>query len=816
MQNKLTYTIQPNESITRFLYTDIEFERINSPYQKLNPITRKEEGFADIEYPVRTNYRKNRVTNSIIPEGEFNNIYVPFENDKVDFSLFLTTPHVLKTALKTFFKFSKETKIRFQLYTAGSIQIWINDELQEVFEPFTRNYESSTMIELNFQQGINDIKVLMEDLAERDCNYVFKMVNKSNDVIDGFIPLENEADYRMKEEFLYSLYPLKDIFLEGDIVIASEQLERTDDLQLSIEINPSNTVSLEAEMQDGNITEFKMLDKNVVIKKNQNKIILDKVDLFESSGLTRIRINIELNNNKFISREMVFSVYNSAKFSKLVQQNTLEERKVSALEYFSKLDIDDINVAIANIYLDQYRKVDLFSKYRSAFALIEQKGDCSDFILAPLLATYSKYGDRFNKSFHKKFKKLVLDFRYWIDEPGNDVMWYFSENHALLFHVSQYLAGNLYKNDVFTVSGRKGIKQYEKGRERLYQWFKDFFENGFSEWNSTTYFPIDFIGFFSLYIAAPDKDIKMLAKKGLDYTFKIMAINYHGGTLASTYGRVYEHTLKAMPLGELSNIMQIVWNNGFFNNALRASTLLSMTDYSPPKEYNDFLKMKDDFTAEYVQGKNEVYIYQYKTKEYSLSSAINYKPGQHGHQQHIGNISLGDGVFLWINNPGEKAFSGVGRPSYWAGNKILPRVRQFKNTAFYEYNLAKTEEKTIHLYLPFWSLDEIILNRWIAIRRHNSYVGIYFSQGYSVYKNSAIKNRAITSTGEDHQVIVKCSSKKEAGSFEAFVNLLEQQRIEISNDKWSYTDFQYGEIVISDDVLIKGKRIEYKPTINLM
>ena len=30
--------------------------------------------------------------------------------------------------------------------------------------------------------------------------------------------------------------------------------------------------------------------------------------------------------------------------------------------------------------------------------------------------------------------EAILGFRYWLDEPGNDVMWYWSENHVLCFH----------------------------------------------------------------------------------------------------------------------------------------------------------------------------------------------------------------------------------------------------------------------------------------------------------------------------------------------------------------------------------------------
>jgi len=50
-------------------------------------------------------------------------------------------------------------------------------------------------------------------------------------------------------------------------------------------------------------------------------------------------------------------------------------------------------------------------------------------------------------------------------------------------------------------------------KRRLEEWFDIFFKYGYSEWNSTTYLPINLIGFFSLYETAPDKEIRNLAKK---------------------------------------------------------------------------------------------------------------------------------------------------------------------------------------------------------------------------------------------------------------------------------------------------------------
>ncbi len=70
--------------------------------------------------------------------------------------------------------------------------------------------------------------------------------------------------------------------------------------------------------------------------------------------------------------------------------------------------------------------------------------DCADFALVPLLWCRTAYGQHIGKDVVAKIDEAILSYRYWMDEPGNDVQWYFSENHALLFHTACYLAGALH------------------------------------------------------------------------------------------------------------------------------------------------------------------------------------------------------------------------------------------------------------------------------------------------------------------------------------------------------------------------------------
>jgi hypothetical protein len=66
-----------------------------------------------------------------------------------------------------------------------------------------------------------------------------------------------------------------------------------------------------------------------------------------------------------------------------------------------------------------------------------------------------------------RIDRTVAGYRYWMDEPGDDVQWYFSENHALLFHTAAHLGGHLLPDATFTRSGRKGSEQSAVGAKAL-------------------------------------------------------------------------------------------------------------------------------------------------------------------------------------------------------------------------------------------------------------------------------------------------------------------------------------------------------------
>ncbi|MEG0722406.1 MAG: hypothetical protein RR446_11765, partial [Lachnospiraceae bacterium] len=95
---------------------------------------------------------------------------------------------------------------------------------------------------------------------------------------------------------------------------------------------------------------------------------------------------------------------------------------------------------------------------------IEARVDCSDFLLVGILRLMKKY--KLDADLLEAIKKAVLNYRYWMDEDGSDGMCFWSENHALMFHGSQMLAGQMYSDELFIRSKRLGKEQEAYGEAR--------------------------------------------------------------------------------------------------------------------------------------------------------------------------------------------------------------------------------------------------------------------------------------------------------------------------------------------------------------
>lgn len=790
---ELTYAIQKNATISRWNMTRMGQEPFTSPKKTFDAPVNMEESYVQVVYPVREAFwKENRIEKAVRYDGEYPELYFPFENNRVDLSTFIHTPHYIYVNARAGLRAPRAGGYPFALYTCGGVKIWVNGVEQALFAPYTRNIAGCSQITLNLEEGYNEIKVYADELAERDVFFYFELRYRGDIPLEGVVEVQEDPEQiRKAEKFLTSCYFQQDMYLEGQAKLFYDPACLEKDETLYITAKTFGTGKGLGDVEYVERTAEKSRDHLIFADTKDSNILISRVSVCMKVG------------RYLIPRNLFVGLIPKGKIS-LTPAPTIRERKQQALAFVLEHGELGCQSIIASLELLHAWNQKAFAGFDYICKRIEAHEDCADFSIVPLSLVKIRYGEYLSSAQEERIRKMVLQFRYWIDEPGDDVMWYFSENHAFLFHCAQYLWGYLYPEETFEASGRTGWEQYQLGKSRVEEWFETFFTYGFAEWNSATYIPIDLLGFFTLYIGAPDEEIRALAKKALDQTMKLIAWNSYEGIMNSTYGRTYEENIKTRIQTEPNFINWISFGEGYVTYYGSATGLYAISDYEP-EDYQAQCRLEqgEGSTLEYMQGMGNVSISVYRTNDYLTAGVRQFKPFRHGHQQHLMNVVFGKEkpAIFYVNHPGERMFSGENRPSYWAGNGTIPWMERYQNLTFMIFDTDPNElVHYIHAYTPLYEYDEYSCSgNWFFARSGDGYLGCWFSNGYTVTMSGANCRKELISQGLRHGVVVKCGSREEFGSFQAF-----QKALESSAPHWdgrrsiSCTDCQYGTIQVDN------------------
>lgn len=259
------------------------------------------------------------------------------ESGMVHFSLFKPIATHSQRWLYVNLHTDKPGEYAFQLATCGGVRIWVNGAEAARFTPFTRNRLQICQINLPLQQGENSLLIHLEELCERETQFVLRMIYQ------GQAPLE----VRLAEE---------DDALPSYHRATAERYE------------------------------------------DEGRALLTRLKLGKADEQAQ------------------------ALLVRLLQ-------RVSAREEGS-----------------------------------------SSALISLLWLWHDYHGDIFVPVLWRRVRSAILGYRYWFDELGNDVMWFTSANNALSFHTAQYLAGQMFRDERFTASGRLGREQQALAAQRLAYW----------------------------------------------------------------------------------------------------------------------------------------------------------------------------------------------------------------------------------------------------------------------------------------------------------------------------------------------------------
>jgi hypothetical protein len=689
------------------------------------------------------------------------------EDHFVDMTAFYHTCHYLRTWAYTRVASPAAQEVTLVLATNGPADVWVNGEHIHRQEHSHHQMPYSVSFQTGFQEGHNEILVRFEEVAARDCPYAMALqvigLPKDPERPDVFIPTAIEAVARRSvlEEAFENAYLTQEVYVSDETIEVHwpEEMPVTASLMIRLQ-TPSGRIYGESN-REGKSGNRALVGYPYQLYEDYYHVHLMPQAREYYEGNMRIMRDIGFWTVKKEYSQESYDTYTNRRIEALYDAFRRETGIYTELGIYAE---------IAKMAVGRWHdvKTDTFLK---AIDGINQRRDCSDFYLIGLLGMIIRHGDdpSFPPELKQPLEECILNFKYWADEPGEDAMWFWSENHQILFHACEILAGQLYPDRTFTNSGQTGQWHRAKGERLATVWLHKRGTGGFQEWDSNCYFEEDLLALSHLIDLAETQQVYELAAVIMDKMFLSMALNSYKGVFGSTHGRSYAPMITGGRLEPTAGIGRLMWGMGAFNPSIRGLVSMAVQEnYQLPSiieaiatDLPEEMWNRERHTGEFDEaldlktGSWEVNKVAYKTPDYMLCSAQDYCPGERGSQQHIWQATMGPDAVVFVNHPPCVSKEGSHRPNFWSGNVILPRAAQWKDVLISVHNIPDDDWlEFTHAYFPAHAFDEHVLREdgnghtWAFAKKDDGYLAITAAQGVQFITIGEAAYRELRSYGQ--------------------------------------------------------------------
>jgi len=705
--------------------------------------------------------------------------YVRTRHDHlVDLSVFHHITHYLRAWAYTEIASPAEQEVTFILTTNGPADIWINDQHVHRQEHFYHQIPNRVSFQTSLKSGINPLMVRFEEVAARECPYSMALQ------LVGFQPKQGAEDKvvriptgapdplrRMKLELLFEACHIRqDVFT------------RLEEMFIYLPEGPAAWTEFTIRMQTPEGSIYGELTRNQRMENPQTFGFTYQIPEGSYQFLFMPTLQEYYEGNVRVTRAREFFAANNT-FS-TQPYGTYAVRRTEGLKDAARRK-NNVFSEIAKMELGTWSKVNE-KMVLDTIDGINRRRDCSDFYLCGLLGVLYRYAnkDNFPAALRQPLEDCVVNFKYWHDEPGSDAMCYTTENHSILFHTCEVLAGQLYPERIFSNTNQPGTWHKEKGERLALEWLHNRANSGFKEWDSNTYFEEDTLALSTLVSLADNPQVYELAALVMDKMFFTTAVNSFKGVFGSTHGRSYTPYIKTGYREGTSGVTRLLWGMGVFNDRMLGTVGLACSSYELPPiiaaiaaDQPEALWSKEQHTGDEQDFRNSgsagtgVNKVTYKTPDYMLCSAQDWHPGEFGYQQHIWQATLSPEVTIFTSHPSCASEDSSHRPNYWHGNVTMPRVAQYKDVLLALYNFAEDDWMGFtHAYFPVNSMQAYeIRDRWAFGKVGDGYVALTAANGLDFQKRGDNAYRDLRSPGTPNAWLCQMGRAALDGSFEDFM-----------------------------------------------
>lgn len=260
--------------------------------------------------------------------------------------------------------------------------------------------------------------------------------------------------------------------------------------------------------------------------------------------------------------------------------------------------------------------------FQVALDFVNSRQDPSDFYMTALLRMYlmNAGNGKLTAEQEAAIEDAIFNWKFWMDEPNTTYVEMWTENHQILNHSIEYLAGQLFPDEVFVNNGETGAWHKEHGRKMLLQWIDLRARTGFSEWDSETYYLEDMAPLLNLVDFADDQEIATKAAMVVDVILFDVAVDSFYGQYGTSSGRIYFPEIRSQDTS-MTTVAALAWGQGRFTTTgnMGAVALATSPNYEVPpviqalafdnpEEYSNFERQSFNIedAATYGMDQNDI------------------------------------------------------------------------------------------------------------------------------------------------------------------------------------------------------------------
>lgn len=405
-----------------------------------------------------------------------------------------------------------------------------------------------------------------------------------------------------------------------------------------------------------------------------------------------------------------------------------------------------------------------------ALGMIAARADCADFEAVGLLNLLHRVPDADWPAGTRDTVVAALGgLRYWIDQPGLDAMCFFTENHQVVWHTGEALAGELLGDD----------DRARHGRTLASEWVDARLAGGLAEFDSNAYLAIDLLALVSLAEFGTDADLASRARDLAERILRALAHTEFAGIHGAAQGRSYVQTLRSGRFEEAAGIMWACFGVGALNQAvLPAVVVATATQLDiPSRERPDHPTWSAHanhgryrFEHDLLERPYASDLRVYRTPHVLLGSAQDYRSGLPGLQEHAWGAVLSAEAQVFTTHPANASLNPSARPNAWAGERLLPRVRQHRDALLVLSRMPSDDPLgRTHAWFPTPCFDEHrFVGEWAAARVGDGYVALWTPGGSRLRRTGQDALQELLPLGPGTAWVCQVSDAAGAGSFDAF------------------------------------------------